>query len=53
MCIILHRYGDWKFVREVRVYTYPDDEHKPAGTFRVYIKHCKGCGTPKTKRVRV
>lgn len=52
MCII-HRYGQWQFVRELRVYVYPDEEHNPSGTYRVYIKHCRKCGTPKSKRVRV
>ena len=52
MCII-HRYGAWQFVRELREYPLPETETRPSGTFRVYIKHCKKCGTPKSKKVRV
>lgn len=52
MCI-WHSYGAWQFVREVRVFALPEKENNPTGTFRVYIKHCKRCGTPKSKRVRV
>lgn len=52
MCI-WHTYGAWQFVRELREYALPDESSKPSGTYRVYIKHCKKCGTPKSKRVRV
>lgn len=48
-----HRYGQWHFVRELREFALPDKDNNPSGTYRVYIKHCKKCGTPKSKRVRV